>query len=197
MTGTVELKAPGSTVWRAARSGDNLEKETIISTGFKSTAILKVGSSTLTVRPLTRLSLEELLTNKDNSESINIGLRTGRLSVNVKAPAGSRTEFTVNTPVATASVRGTSFSMDSTNLRVSEGSVLYKPAASSGRPVRVNVGQSSHINASTGGAVKPQDLSETGHRLPDLVGKGLQTGTNERIAVPLGSSTIRATLYFH
>ena len=126
MTGTVEMKRNGSADWIPAKVGDRVETATIVSTGFKSTAILDVGSSTLMVRPLTRLSLEALLLDQDNVETINIGLRAGRIQVNVTPPPGSRTNYTVQTPVATASVRGTVFSVDPVSIRVIEGVVKYE-----------------------------------------------------------------------
>jgi len=55
--GTVELKAPGSSSFVPAKAGDKLSQDTVISTGFKSTALVELGSSIITVRPLTRLTL--------------------------------------------------------------------------------------------------------------------------------------------
>ena len=197
MTGSVELKKPGSANWIPAKSGDTLEKDTVISTGFKSTAILAVGNSTLTVRPLTRLNLESLLAGQDNSETINIGLRTGRIQVDVKPPAGSRTEFTVSTPVATASVRGTSFTIDPMNIKVTEGSVVYKPAGDTGyaRPVMVNIGQSSQMDTDSGSVANPQVLAEVNRNLPALPGRSTTSASdNVKVAVSQGTVSLDLTL---
>ena len=199
MAGTVELKTPGSTNWKPAKAGDTLVKETIISTGFKSSAILVVGNSTLTVRPLTRLSLEALLRSQDNSETINVGLRTGRIQVDVKPPAGSRTDFTVTTPVATASVRGTSFNMNPVTIQVTEGAVVYKPAgqAASARPVMVSIGQSSQVDTDSGKAANPQALAEAKRSLPALPGKASSSSSdNVRIIIPQGYAAISAEMYW-
>jgi len=124
MAGEVELKAAGASVFTAAKTGDTIAPDTIVSTGFKSTAIITVGSSTITVRPLTRLSLTEIRA-AAGSEKINVNLQTGRLRVDVKPPAGTTANFTVQSPSATASVRGTSFDIDTNNLTVNEGKVAF------------------------------------------------------------------------
>ena len=173
MTGTVELKAGGSGDWVPAKTGDRLESATIISTGFKSTALLTVGNSTMMVRPLTRLSLEELLLDRDNVETINVGLQTGRVQVNVNPPAGSKTSYTIRSPMATASVRGTSFYLDPVNLRVIEGAVIFQPVTDSAvhRPVTVSAGQETLVDIDTGSAVNPLTASETNRSLPALAGR--------------------------
>jgi hypothetical protein len=169
MTGTVELKIRGSETWKPAEAGDRVAESTVISTGFKSMAILVVGSSTFTVQPLTRLSLDALM-KRDNTETVNVALRTGRIHVDVKPPAGSRADFTVQTPIATASVRGTSFDIDPVSLRVSEGSVVYKAAGENARPVMVSEGQSSQVDSNSGQAVNPYTQAETSRGLPALPG---------------------------
>jgi hypothetical protein len=169
ISGTVELKAIGSADWTPAKTGDRVAQSTIISTGFKSMAIVAVGSSTFTVRPLTRLSLEAIMS-QDNTESINVALRTGRVQVDVKPPAGGRANFTVQTPSATASVRGTVFDIDPVSLRVLEGSVSYQSTADNARPVMVSDGQSSQVDTNTGKTVNPYVQAEANRRLPALAG---------------------------
>jgi len=51
-SGTVELKPAKSASFVPAKTGDVVEADTIVSTGFRSTAVIKVGSSTIAVRPL-------------------------------------------------------------------------------------------------------------------------------------------------
>jgi hypothetical protein len=121
-TGTVEVKEPGDSVWAAARAGQEIRRDTVISTGFKSTARIGVGNSIIIVRPLTRLSFAEIRNNQGN-ESVQLELHTGRVRANVSPPAGGSTDFTVRSPQATASVRGTSFDFDGANLNVDEGRV--------------------------------------------------------------------------
>jgi hypothetical protein len=136
VSGTVEIKAPGGTEWVPATAGQRIEKRTVISTGFRSTALIGVGSSVLTVRPLTRLSLEEILERAGN-EQVGVYLQTGRIRADVKPPSGGTVDFRVRSPMAVASVRGTSFEFDGDRLQVDEGTVHV----SGGDATGVYVGQ--------------------------------------------------------
>jgi len=60
LNGTVELKASGSSSFVIAKAGDQVSEDTVISTAFKSSALVAVGSALITVRPLTRLTLTEI-----------------------------------------------------------------------------------------------------------------------------------------
>jgi hypothetical protein len=122
LSGTVEVKAPGAATWNPARQGQELQRNTLVSTGFKSSVVIVLGNSTLTVQPLTRLSLEELI-QIGTTEKVNVHLRIGRIRADVKPPVGGATEFTVRSPSATASVRGTIFDFDGIRLSVDEGRV--------------------------------------------------------------------------
>jgi hypothetical protein len=121
VTGTVEVKPPGAS-WIPAAPGQRLETAAMISTGFKSTALITIGNSTLTVRPLTRLSLEEL-SGSQGDEKVKLQLRAGRIRAEVTPPPGGKVEFNVRSPTATASVRGTVFDFDGIRLQVEEGRV--------------------------------------------------------------------------
>jgi hypothetical protein len=169
MTGTVELKKAGSANWTPAKLNDPIGESTVISTGFKSTAVVAVGNSTLIVRALTRMSLEALM-NSDETDTVNIGLSTGRIRADVKPPAGGKTSFAVQTNAATASVRGTAFEMDTINIQVHEGSVRFQPSGDLSRSVVVNAGQESRIDDS-GGAVNPLVAAEANLALPSLIGQ--------------------------
>jgi hypothetical protein len=142
LTGEVELKPAGTTAFVAARAGDEVAPNTIVSTGFKSTAVIAVGSSVITVRPLTRLSLAEIQSSS-GTETTNDSLQTGRVRVDVNPPAGTKADFTVQGPTATASVRGTSFEFDTVNLAVSEGRVAFSGA--SGLVTMVNAGGANFV----------------------------------------------------
>jgi hypothetical protein len=122
-TGTVEVKFPGGE-WIPAQAGMVLDSQTMISTGFKSNAVLTLSQSTLMVRPLTRLSLEELTSLAEN-EQVGLNLRAGRVRVDVVPPRDGTIDFKIISPMATASVRGTQFEFDAVNLTVLNGSVAY------------------------------------------------------------------------
>jgi hypothetical protein len=127
----------------------------MISTGFKSVALIALENSTLTVRPLTRLSLEELQSAQGN-ESVSLRLQTGRVRADVNPPAGGKTSFSVHSPVATASVRGTAFDFDGTNLSVDDGQVYV--AGKDGVGVYVGAGHESVSNPETGRTAGPAEL---------------------------------------
>jgi hypothetical protein len=152
LNGTVEIKAPGSAVWVKAAAGDRIEKSALVSTGFQSSAVLAVGDSLITLRPLTRLSLEEIMRNQDG-ERVNLYLQTGRIRAEVRPPAGGNTDFTVRSPSVTASVRGTSFEFDTENIRVDEGRVQYSLA--NGRQTSVAEGGMSYVDESNNTVVNP------------------------------------------
>jgi hypothetical protein len=121
--GTVEVKF-GEGEWQPARPGMELNSSALVSTGFGSTALLAFGNSTVLIRSLTCLSLEELLTQEGN-ERIDLHLRAGRLRAEVTPPSGGTINFTVRDPVTTASVRGTRFDFDAINLTVHQGRVAF------------------------------------------------------------------------
>ncbi len=155
VAGTVEIRAPGKD-WVPAKAGASLTKDTAISTGFKSVAVVTVGTSTLTVKPLTRLTLEEIA-RLEGSETVRLALLSGRVRADVKPPAGGKTDFTVKSPTATASVRGTGFDQDTVNLDVDDGDVEF--TGPDGLPVQVGAGQSSTIDED-GGSVPPGDMPD-------------------------------------
>jgi hypothetical protein len=131
INGTVEVKAPGAAEWKAAAAGQTLDRAALVSTGFRSTALIAIGNSVITVWPLTRLSLEEIILKQDG-EQVTLNLRAGRIRADVKPPAGGKTDFSIRAPMVTASVRGTVFDFDGTRLAVEEGRVHLSGASVTG-----------------------------------------------------------------
>ena len=125
LSGTVELKSSGVASFSPANVGDRVGEDTVISTGFKSTALVEAGSALIAVRPLTRLSLTELRS-AAGSETLNVNLQAGRIRVDLNPPAGTRSAMSVTSPMATASVRGTSFEFDTRNVVVGYGAVNFR-----------------------------------------------------------------------
>jgi hypothetical protein len=177
LSGTVEVKAPGSEVWRNAVEGNRIEKNTIISTGFKSTAVVVLGDSVLTVRPLTRLSLEEIIRSQSD-EQVNLYLHTGRVRADVSPPSGGKTDFVVRSPMATASVRGTSFEFDTEQLVVQEGRVQY--SLENGRQTYVAAGGTSYVDETGGSLVTPFEA------MAELLSPALPPGSDS--GSPMGDS---------
>ena len=121
ITGKVEIRQ-GDDVWRPAEVGQTVPVGSSISTSFNSTALLQVGASEVEVKPLTRVRIAELVS-EDGVDRSEVNMPVGRISANIRG-GERRAEFTVRSPVATASVRGTSFDFDGVNLDVAEGIVI-------------------------------------------------------------------------
>jgi len=159
VSGEVEVKRSGAASFTAAKAGDTVARDTVVSTGFKSTAVIAIGSSTITVRPLTRLSLAEIQS-ASGSENLNVNLQAGRVRVDVKPPSGTKANTTIQSPGATASVRGTTFEFDTVNLTVVEGKVAFG-TTSSVVATMVQGGESSFVGAD-GQPVSPVDVKAAG-----------------------------------
>lgn len=149
LRGKVEYRL-GSASWRALAVGDRIPVGSDISTGFRSRAVLNLGESTLEVKQLTRMSIEDLV-EKEGTVKTELFLRVGRVRADVKRREGLQQEFRLRSPVSTAAVRGTSFGFDGLNLDVDEGRVL----------VRNRFQQSSSVGAgqqsSSNGYAPPKD----------------------------------------
>jgi len=181
-TGTVEIKQPKETSFKAANKGDKVFKDTVISTSFKSYAIVKIGATIITVRPLTILTLAEIQ-KVEETETLNINLQSGRVRVEVKPPAGTKTIMKVGSPTATASVRGTSFEFDTNNLYVREGTVNF--VGNNGQNVLVSAGGTSQVDQ-TGQASNPSDERNANLMPPKPVG----TSAKEMpVSVPANTNT--------
>ena len=189
LTGDVSLKPARASAFVPATAGDAVALDTVVSTGFKSTAIIAVGSSVITVRPLTRLTLAEIQSSS-GTEKIDVNLQTGRIKVDVKPPAGTKTNFTVQSPSATASVRGTSFDFDTVNLKTFEGKVSF--SGSFGAPLMVHAGEMSYVGKD-GRAVDPGTASIGNIQPPPLAEHGFTTAIVDNTG---GSSDISIDVSF-
>jgi hypothetical protein len=184
MTGTVELKPAGADAFTLAKTGDSVAMDTVVSTGFKSTATIKVGSAVIIARPLTRLTLAEI-TAAQGTEAINVNLQAGRIRVDVKPPAGTKTSFTVQSPHATASVRGTEFDQDTRSVWVREGTVAYQGAR--GPLMLVPAGSESRVNTTSSTSVDP--VVTALEALTPLPPVGMDTAVDP--TAPAGTATTR------
>ncbi len=123
VSGKVEVLKTGGK-WVAVAVGDVIPIGATISTGFRSSAVLMVAGSQITVMALTRMSIEDLAeTNESISTSLN--LRTGKVQASVASTSGKTTDFTLRSPVSTAAVRGTEFVFDGYRLEVIAGVVSF------------------------------------------------------------------------
>jgi len=151
--GKVEVRAAGASAWSPAAPGMSLARGAIVSTGFNSQALLDLGASTVTVRALTRMTLEELIV-KEGSASTSLNLRVGKLRADVKSEAGLAQNFKVKSPISTAAVRGTAFDFDGDSLEVIRGAVAF--SNSLGQTRTVGQGESSRLGG--GEQIKPAEL---------------------------------------
>jgi hypothetical protein len=124
ISGKVEIQNPGEQSWQAASAGMEVPIRATISTGFGGRAVLEFGASTLTVRPLTRLRIDELST-QNNVARTNLTMPVGRIRAEVKTTSGTTTDFKLRSPDSTAAVRGTGFESDGERVRVLESIVAF------------------------------------------------------------------------
>ncbi len=144
LTGKVEVKAPGGN-WTPAAVGTKVAMGASISTGFSSSALLDLGTSTLRVAPLTRMQLVDLVA-RQGSVSTSLFLKVGKVHAEVKKVEGLRQSFTLKSPQATAAVRGTEFDFDGLTVNVINGVVQFSNALGQYRNVPGGEGSSTNGN---------------------------------------------------
>ncbi len=137
VSGKVEFQQ-GQGPWKPLKAGDKLQSGAMISTGFKSEATIRLGASVLTVKPLTRMTLSQLVEREDTVDT-ELFLEVGNVRAEVKSLNNKKNGFTVKSPIATASVRGTIFDMGD-RLVVREGSVVCVSAVGQQRVARAGSG---------------------------------------------------------
>ncbi len=195
VTGRVEYRSSTGS-WTAAPEGTRVPVGATISTGFDSRAVLEIGSASLEIAPLTRMTIRELV-ERNGVVKTELRLQVGRVKAQVKKAEGIQNDFSLKSPVTTASVRGTSFDFDSVNLDVTEGIVLMtdqyaqtllvrKGESASGTEGGPIAGGSGARESASTVSWDTSDLSGPGSR-PDAVGSG-QDGN---AGIEMGSVTIR------
>lgn len=75
--GKVETRDPGGQ-WQRAEPGLTISRGTYISTGFNSEAVLELGESTLEVKALTRMQLEQIVEESDSVDT-DLFLEVGKV----------------------------------------------------------------------------------------------------------------------
>lgn len=181
--GKAEIKQSGR--WVPAMAGNKITSGSMISTGFKSELTLKIDGSVITVRPMTRLTIEEIVQNNE-AVSSEVYLNVGSVKADIKPASTKKVEFKVKTPVATASVRGTSGEIDSEGLLIgTSGSWSY--VNNSGIETRVNIGDSVVIDDK--GMVTPAQVAKIDNIQPQAV-KTLAEAEGKAIALISGTKAI-------
>ncbi len=156
VAGKVELMKPGGN-WAVVAAGDTFPIGATISTGFRSSAVLLVAESEITVLPLTRMAIEDLVETQ-TTVTTSLNLRTGKVRARVHTTEGKTADFRLRSPVSTAAVRGTEFLFDGYRLDVIEGVVQFLNAFNEG--LFVSAGNGSETDE--GGQVTyPEDDQRT------------------------------------
>ena len=109
-SGKVEVKAPGGD-WRPVTVNMPVVLGATVSTGFGSRLVLAIGETQVSVQPLTRMVIQQLI-KTGNTNTTRLTLRVGKVNAVVKAASGEKNDFSVKGPASTAAVRGTEFSYD-------------------------------------------------------------------------------------
>ncbi len=155
--GKVEYRAAAGSAWREASPGDAIPRGGSISTGFNSQAVIALGSdSVVTAKPLTRLTLEELLA-KEGAVNTDLFLDVGGLRAEVNSSEGVEHDFTIRSTQSTASVRGTVIEGDGGSWQTERGTLVV--SSSMGQQVTVTKGQSTQVSQS-GPPAAPQAAKE-------------------------------------
>ena len=195
--GKAEVQNAGT--WIALKTGDSLDQGSVIQTGFKSEVVLKIKESTVTVAPLSRITLQTLveregLNGASGKDETTIFLDTGSLKSNVQKSADRRVGFTVRSPVATASVRGTVFAMTkkykTVALATTNGKVAFWKNTANSEKVLNNSAEGPVGEAPAGN--EPADISEVAPVRAIVVSKGEGAFVSARGGMSAPANTARA-----
>ncbi len=111
VSGRAQKLLPGQEKWKDLAAGDLLDRHTIIRTGLRSRVVLKFQDrAEVIIEDATKVGISEFLQTGQRVKA-KLGLKYGSLHVDVPKQNGP-TDFSVSTPVATLSIRGTSGEID-------------------------------------------------------------------------------------
>lgn len=192
VAGKVEKKT--ETGWQALKVGDILKEGDLISTGFKSSATLKIDNSVIEITALSRLTLTQLL-ELDEKRTTSVYLDAGKINANIKSSDNKRVNFTVNTPVVTASVRGTSGSVTAlgevtSTENVWSASVVYSDGTISEKVTPVSQGMSTNVNVTAANIDSPVTVTFQN----DLASSVLVESLSSVLATTNGNTYVSDTL---
>ncbi|MBR1639463.1 MAG: FecR domain-containing protein [Treponema sp.] len=129
--------------WLQLKIGDKINPSETISTGFQSEVKIKYNDSLMVLGALTRITLDEF-SETENKDTVSAYLSTGAVRSKVIHTESKRVSYTVKSPVAVASVRGTDFIVTSAGaISCNEGAVAVyantekrRMASNSSTPVK-------------------------------------------------------------
>ena len=123
-TGKVEVKLTSNSSWVPVTVNMQIPAGATISTGFNSSAVLDLGASTIQVKSLTRMKIEDLIASQETI-STSLFLQFGKVTADVELNEDIEHDFMLKSPISTAAVRGTSFDFDTISVTVNDGSVVF------------------------------------------------------------------------
>lgn len=106
--GKVEVSAPNG--WVALKVGDKINASDTISTGFQAEARIEYNGSLMSLGSLTRITLDNLASSS-TKDDVSVYLSTGAVRSKVTHTDNKRVSYSVKSPIAVASVRGTDFTV--------------------------------------------------------------------------------------
>lgn len=151
--GKVEVKLTPNSSWEPVSVNMEIPVGAVISTGFNSSAVLDLGTSTIQVKALTRMKIEELVASQQKL-STDLFLNFGNISADVEPQEDIEHNFTLKSPISTAAVRGTTFEFNTITVTVTGGTVTFSNLL--GQQRTVNLGGSSR----TSGKDLPADIKD-------------------------------------
>jgi hypothetical protein len=169
-SGKVEMRAPGGT-WQSIEQGMQISQDVTLSTGFESTVTLELIEAQLRVQPLTRMTLEKILRQRE-TVTTEVNLQVGIVEAEVNTGEDVSHDFSVRSSVATAAVRGTEFVFDGNTVTTTEGTTQLTSQAGLSR----SVAQGESSRTTTAGL--PEQPSESKQQQASV--KGYVSGTDEK-----------------
>ncbi len=106
--GTVGVVVGGKA--QPVAAGMKLAEGVTVVTGANSELVLDINGNSLTLKSLTTVKINTAALTAESS-SASVSLKGGAVQSSVKQISGLRTSFEITTPVATSSVRGTSYTV--------------------------------------------------------------------------------------
>ena len=147
--------------WLPIKAGDDVTQDMELFTGVDSGMTVDMGDgSVFRLDELTQL-LVDTIARRENRKDVAIRLVVGRINAQVKKEQVVDTNFEIQVPVATTSVRGTVFSVfydpgtKASLVTVTEGTVAVMPKRAGGREVLVPAGRELEVTPRTTSALAP------------------------------------------
>ena len=189
MNGKVEVKRPGGG-WEAAKTGADILEGSSISTGFGSWVKVVIANAEVRIEPLSRLTLAEAVRRQSEMKT-DLRLRVGKVRVDIKKDPNLKVDFAVRTPVSTAAVRGSGFTISRKELEVHDGDIRFSNRLGRSRSYRA--GQRGRIPPGRN-PVAPGEVAEAAAREKPFTRTGIPPRTIREETVPTDVIGAKGTL---